>query len=329
MKYFITGATGFIGGRVAQQLRAAGHDVIALVRDPQKAKSLQTIGVQLAPGDITDKASLRDPMTGVDGVFHIAGWYKIGQGKTGDGVKINIEGTRNVLETMRDLNIPKGVYTSTLAVNSDTKGQVYDESYTYHGTHLSEYDRTKWVAHHEIAVPMMQAGLPLIIVMPGLVYGPGDTSDFHDVITMYLKGQLPIVPQGTAFCWGHIDDIARGHILAMERGSLAETYIICGEPYTLADALKLAQKITGIPAPRIQVPVPMMKLTAALAGLVENIVSLPAAYTSEGLRVSAGVTYLGDNSKARRELEFSPRPLAEGWRETLLYELRELEIQPR
>ena len=329
MKYFITGATGFIGGRVAQQLRAAGHEVIALVRSPEKARSLQSIGVQLAPGDITDKVSLRDPMRGVDGVFHVAGWYKLGQGKTDAGVKINIEGTRNVLETMRDLNIPRGVYTSSLAKNSDTHGQLRNESYRYDGPHLSEYDRTKWVAHYQVAEPMIQAGLPLIVAVPGLVYGPGDTSDFHDAITMYLKGQLPMVPQGAAYCWGYVDDIARGHILAMERGSLGDTYIICGEPYTLVDALKLAQKITGIPAPRLQIPPAMMKLTTALAGLVENVVTLPAAYTSEGLRVSAGVTYLGDNSKAKRELGFDPRPLAEGWRETLLYELRELEIQPR
>lgn len=329
MKYFITGATGFIGGRLAQQLRAAGHDVIALVRDVQKAKSLQSIGVQIAAGDITDKETLRDPMTGVDGVFHVAGWYKIGLGKTDAGVKINIDGTRNVLETMSDLNIPRGVYTSTLAVNSDTKGQIYDESYTYYGPHISEYDRTKWVAHHEIAEPMMQAGLPLTIVMPGLVYGPGDSSDFHDGLLLYLKGRLPLVPQGAAYCWGHVDDIARGHILAMERGKPADTYIICGEPHTLADAFRLAQKITGIPAPRLQIPPTMMKLTALLAGLVENAIHLPAAYSSEGLRVSAGVTYLGDNTKAKRQLGYDPRPFAEGWRETLLYELRELEIQPR
>jgi nucleoside-diphosphate-sugar epimerase len=325
MKYFLTGATGFIGERLAQQLRAAGYDVIALVRSPQKAKSLQAIGVQLAPGDITDRDSLRDPMTGVDGVFHVAGWYKIGQRKSDAGVKINIEGTRNVLETMRDLNIPRGVYTSTLAVNSNTHGILVNETYRYDGPHVSEYDRTKWVAHYEVAEPMVKAGLPLVTVMPGLVYGPGDTSDMHDVIVQYLKGRLPLIPQVTAFCWGHVDDIARGHILAMERGSVGESYMICGDPHTLVDAFKLAQKITGIPAPRLQVPPALMKFSAALAGIAENVFTLPAACTSEGLRVSAGVTYLGDNSKARRELGFKPRPLAEGWRETLLYEL---EIQP-
>src|SRR5687768_10229935 len=124
MKYFVTGATGFIGGVVARQLRDAGHDVVALVRDPGRARGLAEIGVTLAHGDITDKESLRAPMVGVDGVYHIAGWYKLGaRGPARQrGYAINVQGTRNVLEMMQELEIPKGVYTSTLAINSDTRG---------------------------------------------------------------------------------------------------------------------------------------------------------------------------------------------------------------
>ncbi|MBZ0303605.1 MAG: NAD-dependent epimerase/dehydratase family protein [Anaerolineae bacterium] len=328
MKYFVTGATGFIGGSLVRQLRAAGHDVLALVRSPQKASHLQALGIQLAPGDITDRASLRAPMTGVDGVFHTAGWYRVGVRNTDAGAKINIDGTRNVLETMKELNIPKGVYTSTLAVNSDTHGRLVDESYHYDGPHLTEYDRTKAVAHHRIAGPLMQAGLPLVMVMPGLTYGPGDHSDMHEVMVQYLKGQLPMAAQGVAFCWAHVEDVARGHILAMEQGRAGESYIICGEPMTLVAALKLAEKITGIPAPRLNLPPVMSRTASALAGLVEPFIALPSAYSRESLRISAGVTYWGDNGKAKRELGYDPRPLADGLRETLAYDLRELEIQP-
>ncbi|MAS38236.1 MAG: epimerase [Anaerolineaceae bacterium] len=328
MKYFLTGGTGFIGGRVARQLREAGHEVVALVRDPAKAVDLAALGARLAAGDITDKATLRDPMTGVDGVFHVAGWYKIGVRNTDAGQRINVEGTRNVLETMRDLNIPRGVYTSTLAVNSDTHGQIVDEAYRYDGPHLSEYDRTKWAAHHDVAEPMAADGLPLVTVMPGLVYGPGDTSVMHDVMRQYLQRRLPMVPQQTAYCWAHVDDVARGHIVAMEQGREGESYMICGEPYTLVKALELAEQITGVPAPPLKVPPVMLKVGSALARAAELFTTLPAAYSSEGMRVSAGVTYLGDNSKARRELGYAPRPLAEGLRETLLHDLRQLEIQP-
>ena len=121
-RYFVTGATGFVGGRVAAQLREAGHHVVALVRDPARAGALAEIGVELARGDVTDRAKLAAPMRDADGVFHIAGWYKIGARDPQEGERINVDGTRNVLEVMRELRIPRGVYTSTLAVYGDTRG---------------------------------------------------------------------------------------------------------------------------------------------------------------------------------------------------------------
>ena len=147
MKYFVTGATGFVGGALTRKLRESGHEVHASVRSPEKAKELEAIGVKLFKGDVTDKESMRAAMTGVDGVFHVAGWYKIGTRDKRDGERVNIQGTRNVLELIQELKIPKGVYTSTLAVNSDTHGQLVDETYHFTGKHLSEYDRTKAVAH--------------------------------------------------------------------------------------------------------------------------------------------------------------------------------------
>ena len=101
MKYFITGATGFIGGRLARQLREAGHEVVAVVRNPAKAQDLAQLGVTLHQGDVTDKESMRKPMSGVDGVFHVAGWYKVGVRDKSQAYAINVEGTRNVLELMK------------------------------------------------------------------------------------------------------------------------------------------------------------------------------------------------------------------------------------
>ncbi|HXV97774.1 MAG TPA: NAD-dependent epimerase/dehydratase family protein, partial [Anaerolineae bacterium] len=141
MKYFVTGATGFVGGRVARQLVEAGHEVVVVVRNPAKARDLADLDIAVHQGDVTDKESMRGPMTNVDGVYHIAGWYKIGLKDKSEGQKINVQGTRHVLELMRELGIPKGVYTSTLAVFSDTQGQLVDETYRYNGPHLSEYDR--------------------------------------------------------------------------------------------------------------------------------------------------------------------------------------------
>lgn len=321
MKYFITGATGFVGGHVARQLLAAGHQVVAVARTPDKAGDLTEVGVSVHQGDVTEKESMRAPMTGVDGVYHIAGWYKIGVKDTRDGEAINVGGTRNVLELMRELAIPKGVYTSTLAVFSDTHGRLVDETYRYNGPHLSEYDRTKWVAHYEVADPMIAAGLPLVIVQPGAVYGPGDTSSIRTTFIQYLRRKLPMVPTRTAFCWGHVEDTARGHLLAMERGAPGESYIIGGPMHTLIEALGIAEGISGVPAPRIHVPPAAMKAMAGAMGGVQRLFPVPDTYSAEFLRVSAGTTYIGDNTKAVRALGFAPRPLDVGLEETLRHEM--------
>ncbi len=317
MRYFVTGATGFVGGVLARKLHEQGHEVHASVRSPEKANELQAIGVKLFKGDVTDKESMREAMTGVDGVFHVAGWYKVGTRDKSLGEKVNVQGTRNVLELMQELKISKGVYTSTVAINSDTHGQLVDETYQFHGQHLSEYDRTK-AAAHEVANEFIAKGLPLVIVMPGAIYGPGDTSTLRVNIINLLKGQLPMVPNQTQLCWAHVDDTVEGHILAMEKGKIGESYIMAGEPYKVADAFLLASQIAGKRAPMVA-PHQMVKVMSILARPFDGI--LPESYTSEGLRIIAGVTYIGDNSKAKRELGYDPRSVSEGWTETIKHEM--------
>ena len=323
MKYFVTGATGFVGGTLAKKLRGQGHDVHASVRTPSKAGELEALGVKLFQGDITEKESMREAMQGVDGVYHVAAWYKIGARDKSEAERINVGGTRNVLELMQELKIPKGVYTSTLAVNSDTHGELVNEGYHFIGKHLSEYDRTK-AAAHDVAKEFIGRGLPLVIVMPGLIYGPGDTSVLRTNIHDFLNEKLPMLPTQTTLCWAHVDDVVQGHILAMEKGRIGETYIIAGEPYPVADAFKLASELTGKRAPGT-VPYQVMKALSVIVKPFDNF--LPETYTSEGLRIIAGPTYLGDNSKARRELGYDPRPLREGWGETLRHEMKLLSVK--
>lgn len=326
MRYFVTGATGFLGGELVDQLLEAGHDVVALCRTPSKADHLAERGVEIAEGDLTDKESMREPMAGTDGVFHVAAWYRVGVDAGGLAERINVDGTRNVMELVDELSIPKAVYTSTIAVYSDTGGEVVDESYRYDGEHVTEYDRTKWQAHYEVVEPMAENGLPVVTVMPGVIYGPGDTSDMGRVRRQYLQGDLPVVPRKTAYCWGHVADTARAHVLAMEEGEPGEDYVVAGEPSTLVEMFDLAEEITGISAPRAVSP-RFFSALAPLAGLLDRVVDLPADYKAESLRVLGGTTYLADNSKATRELGLEHRPLEEGLRETLEAEMWELGME--
>ncbi len=315
MRYFLTGATGSVGGRVARQLREARHQVVALVRSAHKAHALRELGVEIAQGDITDKKSMRAAMEGADGVFHIAAWYKIGAKNRSDAQRINVEGTRNVLQLMKELGVPKGVYTSTVAVFSNTHGRLVDESYRYTGPHLTTYDRTKWAAHYEVALPMIVQGLPLVIVLPGAVYGPDDSSLLGQSLNLYLRAKLPMVPKDTAVCWSHVDDTARGHLLAMEKGRAGESYILTGPCHTIEQALAILDRTTGTRPRVLHVSSAFFKALIPLIQLAAAIIKLPEIYSAEAIRIIAGVTYLGCNEKARRELGFDPRTLEQGFRE--------------
>ena len=221
---------------------------------------------------------------------------------------------------MKELNIPKGVYTSTLAVNSDTHGVEVDENYHFTGKHISVYDQTKAEAH-DVVLKMITEGLPLVIVQPGLVYGPGDTSSVRTSLIQYLTKKLPVMPQQTAFSWAHVDDIAHAHWLAMEKGKVGENYYISGPTHTFVDGLKMANEITGIRLP-MAVPAGMIRAMSAMMYLLDQFIPVPESYTGEGLRIIAGVTYIGSNAKAKRELGYNPRPLKEGLTETLKHEMR-------
>ena len=327
-RYFVTGATGFVGGRLVTQLRQAEHQVVTIARDPARTEGLQALGVDVRRGDVLDPASLSEPMAGCDGVFHLAGWYKVGVRSAGAGDRINVDGTRNVLECMRRLRIGRGVYTSTLAVHGNTRGRLVDETHRSNGPFESRYDRSKWRAHYEVAVPMMRAGLPLVIVMPGLVYGPGDTSSVRTTLIRYLTRQLPLVPAWSGYSWAHVDDVARGHVLGMERGRPGECYHLAGPAATLLEALTLAERLTGIPRPRVVAPPWLLRTLSALMTPVAWVAPIEGDYHPETLRVMAGVTYQGRADKAKRELGWTPRGLDAGLRETLLNEMFLLGMAP-
>ncbi len=324
MKYFITGATGFIGGVVAKKLREAGHEVVALVRNVEKAAPLKELGVQISKGDITERDTIGPAMEGTDGVFHIAAWYKVGERPGGAAQKINVDGTRNVLSVMKELGVPKGVYTSSLVVYGDTHGRLVDETYRTGDEPLSEYERTKRIAQFDIAEKLIQEGLPLTIVLPGLVYGPGDTSSTADFVRRYLQRKLPLLISGTSYCWGHVEDIADGHIAAMEKGKPGQAYNLAGPVHSMVEGIQFAEKVTGVRPPRMIVSGSTARFFSGMMKPIESVFPVPSLFSSETLRVTAGVTYLGSNGKAKKELGLNLRSLEEGFPDELHYEMHRL-----
>jgi dihydroflavonol-4-reductase len=289
-----------------------GHEVVALVRKPEAATDLRDLGVTLVPGDLDNEAALDRLLDGADGFFHVAGWFKFGRREKDTLHTVNVQGTRNALEAALRAGV-RTVYTSTVALHSDTHGEAVDETYKFTGKHVTEYDRTKGLAH-EVALEYAERGLPVVMVQPSVIYGPGDTSTMGEISRRVTAGKFTPGPKGGGACWVHVDDVATGHLLAMEKGVPGESYHLTGEAATFEEALTRLATMTGGKKP-LFIPRWLVRAAAWMNGSVERVFKLPQDQTREALRAST-VTYYADNAKAQRELGWTPRPLDEGFAET-------------
>lgn len=320
MKAFVTGATGFIGRHLVTKLLARGHTVICLVRDPSKAVRLKEEGAVLARGDVTNRDSMREPMRGADAVFHLAGWYALGvrRGEISQMRAINVDGARNVLELAAELGVPKILHTSTIGVFGNTGGRTVDESFRAAKDSLnSEYERTKWAAHYEVAVPLQERGAPVIILQPGGVTGAGDSSPHVLLFRLFLRRTPVMFGARSGLTWAHVDDIAEGHILAMERGRAGESYILAGPALTYREMMEVFAKITGTPPPRFWLNAWATKVTGRVLGGLETLGLRLPELSEEGVSAMADYTFWASAEKAQRELAWQARPMEATFRDTL------------
>ena len=323
MRYFVTGATGFIGSHLVPKLIAQGHSVTCLVRDPAKAEALKQAGATLAQGDVTDKASLLAPLRGMDGVFHLAGMYELGHEFRARMTAINVDGARNVFEAALAAGVPRIVHTSTVGVFGNTHGRCPDETYRVEKSALSsEYERTKWAAHYEVALPMIQRGAPIIITQPGAVTGAGDTSPLAAIFEMFLNRMPVMFGAKSGVTWAHVDDIADGHSLAMAQGRIGEAYILAGPALTYRESMAAFARLTGIGAPRVWLPGWLAGLTSGLFGVLERTFNANLPFSAEALSTLNDYTFYGSADKVRRELGWQPRPVDVVFKEVLDYELQ-------
>src|SRR5919202_277173 len=248
MKAFVTGGTGFIGGRLVRKLRERGDEVAALVRNPEKALELERLGVDLVKGDLTDTEAIKRGLEGADAAFHGAAIYKVGIPKSEREPMhdTNVRGTERVLDAAIEAGTPKIVYVSTINVFGNTRGDVVDESYERpKDGFLSYYDETKYESH-QVALDRTRKGAPIVIVQPGGVYGPGDHSEVGNMIDQVRSGKLFAVPFGeTGLNLVHVEDVAEGCLLAHDKGKMGEGYVLGGEISTRRGLVNKVAEIGG------------------------------------------------------------------------------------
>jgi nucleoside-diphosphate-sugar epimerase len=320
VKVFVTGGTGFIGGETVRQLRERGDDVVCLVRNPDKGKKLADLGCRLVSGDLGDAEALRQGMEGCDAVIHAAAMYEVGiPAKQRPAMwEANVAGTENVMSAALQAKVPRIVYVSTCGVFGNTHRKVVDETYEHPGKEFtSYYEETKLEAHRIVKRMIAEQSLPAIIVQPGGVYGPGDTSQVADLLEQFVAGKLPLLPfPELGVCMTHVEDIAGGILLALDKGKLGEIYVISGPVTTMRDAIEIVAGLTDRKAPKHAVPVPVLKAMAPIGPLVGKLMGQPPNLR-ELISSADGVTFWASHEKASRELGYAPRGMEEGMRQTL------------
>jgi len=307
VRVFVTGATGFIVGEVARRLTARGDEVVALVRNPERAAGLDC---ELIQGDLGDIEAIRRGLEGCDAAVHGAAVYQVGvSGAAAAAMReANVGGTQRVLGAALELGVPKVVYVSTVAVFGNTHGQVVDETSGPVSPPLAVYDETKREAH-EVAGRLIASGLPCVIVQPGAVYGPGDPSQLGGTLRKVAAGRMPLIAFADLGVNAvHRDDVADGILLALDRGRPGEAYVLGGELTTLGAMAATAARLAGRRTPR-SLPGGVLRLAAKLSPRVRDLVAS-----------SDGVTYWASDEKARQELGYAPRGLEQGLRDTLTAE---------
>ena len=318
---FVTGATGFIGTKLVNALIVMGHTVHALSRAQSNREGLMHERVRLVQGDLLDRDSLRKGMEGCSQVYHLAAYAKNWSRDPSVFFRQNVDGMKNVFDAAHDAGVKRVVFTSTIVVfGPRPAGVVGDESMPrITPKYFTEYEESKAVAE-QAALGYVKQGRPIVIVNPARVYGPGKLTEGNSVslmIDMYDRGKVPVLLNKGVNVGNYVlvDDLVRGHILAMERGTIGERYILGGENSSLKHIFELVDEAGG--KKHIQ-----FNLPPSIAMLYGSLEKKKAEWFRMYPQITPGwvETFLHDwaysCAKAERELGYTITPLKEGIRMT-------------
>ena len=311
----ITGATGFIGSALARAVAARGASVVALVEPGADAANLEGLAVERREVDVRSAQAVGRAVDGCRMLFHVAALYRFWARDRRDFYDINVGGTLNVLDAARAAGVERTVYTSTvgtLGLDGLPDGVAADERRYPDVAHLfGSYKRSKYVAEHEVLRAAAQ-GMAVSIVMPTFPVGPRDRAPTPTgrLVLDYLNGRVPGFVD-TTLNVVHVDDVAAGHVLALERGEVGRSYILGGENLSLERLLGILATATGLPAPSLRVPRALSLGVAWVSELVEGgLLRRHPSVPLEAARMST-TQMAFDDARARKELGYAPRPATE------------------
>ena len=309
----VTGANGFLGAHLVRELLRRGHAVIALVGPDQDAHSLDGLKAELRSFDLREPASLRSALGGAESVIHSAARYDFWAADSREIYRINVEGTRHVLEAARALGVKKFVHTSSAA----TLSPGFADDRAASGDEQAVFDASRFRGHYKMSKLMAEmlvlraaaSGLPAVIVHPTTVLGPGDRrpTPSGSMIEHYINGRMKVFVE-MAQNLVDVRDAAAGHVLALEQAPAGARYVLGGDNVSMRELLAILAELTGIAAPRLALPQPLLyAMGAANEWLAKFVTGHPPIATREAALHARDSRYLSSD-KARRELGYTARP---------------------
>jgi dihydroflavonol-4-reductase len=309
-KTLVTGGTGFVGRAVVEELLAAGREVRVLARDPNHP-ALQGLEVEVAPGDLRAPASVKEALKGCARVFHVAADYRLWVPDPETMYAVNVQGTRDLLSAARNQGVERVVYTSTVgALGNPGDGTPGTEATPVTLAEMcGHYKRSKFLAE-QAALEFAGQGLPVVIVNPSAPVGPWDfrPTPTGEVIVGFLKGRLPAYLE-TGLNLVHVRDVARGHLLAEEKGRVGEKYILGHENLKFSQILQMLGEISGRRASRVKLPYwPILCMSCVNELWATYISGKPPRMPFAAVRMARKLMFF-DNTKAVTELGLTLTPV--------------------
>jgi farnesol dehydrogenase len=314
---------------VAARLRASGHEVAVLVRPGHGARA--PAGCRAVEGDILDPASVDRALEGCDSIVHMAALVKMWVRDRREFDRVNVEGAAVVLRAAERRGVRRILYTSTIAALGPTGPELRDETFERNEFRFrTEYERTKWVADRLVR-ERAAAGLPVVTVYPGVVYGTGAMTQgnlldriFTDFLAGRLRARLGVARYRV--CYAFADDVAEGHRLALERGLPGRGYILGGENASQDELFVLLQSLTGLRPPRIVIPCRVAEAAGMILRAWARLTGTPPAIT-DGALATFRHHWIYSSDRAVRELGYRITPLREGLGRTI-QQLRGRDARP-
>ena len=308
----VTGASGFVGSAVARALVARGDDVRVLLREGSSRKNIDGLDCRVMIGDMRDVKAMTKAMEGVRQVFHVAADYRLWARDPSEIVRNNLDGARAVMEAARTTGVERIVYTSSVAALKPVAGRAVDETSRHDEvTVIGVYKKSKLVAER-LVERLAGEGLPVVIVSPSTPIGPRDIKPTPTgrIIVEAANGRMPAFVD-TGLNLVHVDDVAQGHLLALDKGRIGENYILGGEDVRLRDMLALIAPLVGRKPPRVRLPRAPLYPLAFGAEAFARMRGKEPFLTVDALKMSKYLMYFS-SEKAKAELGFQARPFARG-----------------